>query len=216
MERLALFDLDNTLISLAGAFRLFVAEFAQQHGLEAADLAWFAEAGESGYLNRAELFEAVRSRCGLGASSTDLLTHYRARMPELVRCEPEVFAGLADLRVAGWRLGIVTNGNVGNQQAKVDLTGLAAAVDAVCVSEGVGIRKPDPRIFRLAIERAGCSADGGGWMVGDNAEADIEGGRAAGLRTIWVAGRADAEWPRASEGPDHIVESVVEAISLLR
>ena len=48
------------------------------------------------------------------------------------------------------------------------------------VSEGAGVRKPDPAIFLLAAEQAGQSLDGA-WMIGDCAEADIEGARSVGL-----------------------------------
>ncbi|MFI6811893.1 HAD family hydrolase [Nonomuraea sp. NPDC050328] len=61
-----------------------------------------------------------------------------------------------------------------------------------------GVRKPDPRLFELAAQRCG-----GGWMVGDDLTADIQGAAAAGLRTIWVdhgSSVGDACW-RARRQP---------------
>ncbi|MFE3472209.1 HAD hydrolase-like protein [Streptomyces bacillaris] len=53
----------------------------------------------------------------------------------------------------------------------------------------------------------------GGWMVGDNPETDIDGGRRAGLRTIWIPnGRA---WPNRLAAPDHCVPDAETAIALL-
>jgi FMN phosphatase YigB (HAD superfamily) len=60
------------------------------------------------------------------------------------------------------------------------------AVDSVCISGAEGFRKPDQRIFALAAERAGAQLTSG-WMIGDNPQADIAGGRDAGLRTVWLS-----------------------------
>ncbi|WP_214104715.1 HAD hydrolase-like protein [Acrocarpospora catenulata] len=50
-------------------------------------------------------------------------------------------------------------------------------------------------------------------MIGDSAAADVGGGRAVGLRTIWIdRGR---QWPDAIDRPDHVVGDVAEAIAIL-
>ena len=52
-------------------------------------------------------------------------------------------------------------------------------------SGGVGALKPDPRIFRFALERvSGRAADA--VMVGDNPARDIAGAQRAGIRGVWV------------------------------
>lgn len=56
----------------------------------------------------------------------------------------------------------------------------------------VGILKPDIRIFRLALERLGATAEGT-WMIGDNFEADIRPAAALGLSTCWIAPSGRAE-----------------------
>lgn len=50
-------------------------------------------------------------------------------------------------------------------------------------------------------------------MVGDSITADIGGGRAAGLRTIWI--RRGRPWPPTEPLPDHMVDEVTEAVALL-
>jgi len=80
---------------------------------------------------------------------------------------------------------VVTNGGAVQQGLKLDHTGIGAAVDFACISEAVGVRKPDPVIFEVAAEGCGATLDGG-WMVGDHPEYDIAGGIAAGLRTIQI------------------------------
>jgi FMN phosphatase YigB (HAD superfamily) len=214
MDRLALFDLDDTLVDLGAAFDLFAAEFADRYGLDADARGWLATAGRSGYLPRPELFGEARKRFGLPDPVEEMLSAYRRRMPDLVMCRPEVLAGLSMLRAAGWRVGIVTNGDEDNQQGKIDRTGLGKLADAVCVSGALDIRKPDPRIFQIAAERAGCVLGAGGWMVGDNPTADVGGGAGVGLRTVWIRKAGDRLDPGVP-APDHTVGDVLDAIALL-
>jgi putative hydrolase of the HAD superfamily len=127
-----------------------------------------------------------------------------------------VLDGLVGLRAAGWRLGAVTNGQPDNQVAKLRRTGLADHLDGWCVSAEVGVRKPDPAIFRLAARRCGRSIEDGsidGWMVGDSAELDVDGGRRAGLATFWVShGRP---WPADRTPPDRVASDTHLAIQSL-
>jgi hypothetical protein len=80
----------------------------------------------------------------------------------------------------------VTNGMTDNQLGKIRNTSLDKYVDAWCISDDVGIRKPDPRMFWAAAERCGAHAEFGGWIVGNSLALDIDGGAHAGLRTVWL------------------------------
>jgi putative hydrolase of the HAD superfamily len=80
---------------------------------------------------------------------------------------------------------VVTNGTVAQQTRKLRHTGLDREVAGWVISEGTGLRKPDPRIFRLAAAEAGQSLDGA-WMIGDSAELDITGARNVGLPSVWL------------------------------
>lgn len=82
------------------------------------------------------------------------------------------------------RVGIVSNNLLGEQQEKLRHCGLAAHVDALVVSEEVGVMKPDPVIFQAALERLDAQpADA--VMIGDSWAADVVGARRAGIRPIW-------------------------------
>ncbi len=101
---------------------------------------------------------------------------------------------LESLSAQGIRTVIVTNGTESQQRRKLVVTDLADAVDAVIISEAVGYKKPDPKIFHLALD--GHSSQDA-WMIGDHPDADIRGGAAAGLHTGWV--HRGQSWA----GPDH-------------
>jgi FMN phosphatase YigB (HAD superfamily) len=104
---------------------------------------------------------------------------------------------------------VVTNGPP-SQLLKIDATYLASEFDAICVSSTVGSRKPERRIFEVAAQV--CEVPLNGWMVGDSPHADVEGGRAAGLATIWMARGRD--WDHSTFAPpDAEVATIVEAVS---
>jgi putative hydrolase of the HAD superfamily len=57
--------------------------------------------------------------------------------------------------------------------------------DFVVISDEVGIRKPDPKIFRIALDLAG-TAPSRTLFLGDKPATDIEGATRAGLRGVLV------------------------------
>ncbi|MEV4168784.1 HAD family hydrolase [Nonomuraea sp. NPDC049709] len=208
---LALFDLDNTLIDRLAAFERWAAGFAAERGLGGEAVAWLVAADADGSVPMGTFFALVRERFGLAEPAEDLWRAYRARLPYLVRCRPEVLEGLNRLRAAGWSVGIVTNGMADNQTGKIRHSGLATRVDGWAISDAEGVRKPDVRLFEIGAARCGASLRDGGWMVGDDPEMDIAGGRGAGLRTIWIDRGRVPEPPRA----DHVVTDAVAAMDLL-
>ena len=215
MQRLVLFDLDDTLVDQAGAFSLWAQEFATERALSADAVSWLIAAERRSTGPKDRLFSTIRSHFGLTDPTETLWADYRARMPELVRLRPHVLEGLAALRANGWRLGIVTNGMPDNQIAKIERTGLADHVDAYCVSGQVGVRKPDPQIFRIAAQRCGGWVEAGGWIVGDSPTLDVCGGRGAGLKTFWISHQQP--WPANQAPPDRTADDTHIAIkSLLR
>ncbi|MEN3279195.1 MAG: hypothetical protein V7607_335 [Solirubrobacteraceae bacterium] len=113
------------------------------------------------------------------------------------RAYPEVPDALARLRARGARLAVVSNWDVSLHDV-LERTGLRPLVDAVIISAELGVAKPDPAIFRAALERLGATADGA-VHVGDSLEHDVAGARAAGLEAVLVArnGAAVPEGVRA-------------------
>jgi putative hydrolase of the HAD superfamily len=98
---------------------------------------------------------------------------------------PEVSDALARLRAGGARLAVVSNWDVSLHDV-LERTGLRPLVDAVVISAELGAAKPDPAIFRAALERLGAAA-GDAVHVGDSVEHDVAGARAAGIEAVLVA-----------------------------
>ena len=101
------------------------------------------------------------------------------------RAYPEVPGVLARLRAGGARLAVVSNWDVSLHDV-LERTGLRPLVDAVVISAELGVAKPDPAIFRAALDRLGAGPDGA-LHLGDSLEDDVAGARAAGLEAVLVA-----------------------------
>lgn len=210
-QPLVLFDLDNTLVDRRGTLGGWAAEFVSRHGL--GDEARTYVLGMVSERTYPSTFDTIRTRFRLTAPTEELWRAYCADIAAMVSCSDEVLHGLDELRAAGWRVGVATNGAADIQWAKLRATGIADYVDGAFVSEEAGARKPDVRHFALAAERCGAALEDGGWMVGDNPVNDVGGGHSAGLRTIWVAnGRS---WAAHAPAPEHTVSDARSAIDLL-
>jgi putative hydrolase of the HAD superfamily len=117
----------------------------------------------------------------LGALEADLDPAEFAR-PYVAALEFEPMPGAAEavsqLRRLGLRLAVVSNWDVALRE-HLEQLGLARDFEAVVTSAEAGAPKPDPRIFRLALDRLGVAPERA-LHVGDS-PADEEGAHAAGM-----------------------------------
>ncbi len=111
------------------------------------------------------------------------------------RVDDATFEALDVLRASGYRLGVVSNAD-GRMPALLAQVGLADRFEFVIDSHVVGVTKPDPRIFHLAVERLGIPA-GACVYVGDLYAVDVVGARGAGLRPVLLDPFDDFDLPVA-------------------
>ena len=125
---------------------------------------------------------------------------------------------LADLR-RSVRVGLCSNFTHSATARRIlDESGLAEHLDAVVISEDVGLRKPRREIFDAVL--TGLGAEPAETLhVGDNLDADVAGAAARGLRTAWLRRRVpDPDKAlRSYEGPapDYILDDLSELPALL-
>lgn len=210
---LVIFDLDNTLVDREVPLRRWAAQFVAERALEQDEVQWLVSADGDGFVPRPRFLSAVRERYGLDEPLDVLLDSFREQIVALVELDPQVPLVLDRLRREGWRVAIATNGSTAQQSAKIRRTGLDSHIDALAISEEVGVAKPDPQIFQVAAQRCGARLEDGGWMVGDCPVRDVAGGRSVGLRTIWM--RRGRTWDPTAEAPDAIVDEVAGAVATL-
>lgn len=196
-----LFDFDNTIINytvserfgLEGAFREFGIpmkdEYVQIYREENQKQWRLIEKGEiTTEQLRFRRFEALLDRMGFetGVSADRLgerYLHYFAQVGELEDGAGELLEWL-DQNWEG-KKAILTNGFVDTQKARIGVTQIGGFFDEIFISDEMGSKKPDPRIFQKALERMGVEEPTEVMIVGDSLVSDIMGGKNAGLRTCW-------------------------------
>ena len=80
---------------------------------------------------------------------------------------------------------VLTNGLSSVQHSRFDASPLSPMLSGMLVSEEVGAPKPDPRMFRLALEQHGVSDPRRALMIGDSLTSDILGANRAGVDACW-------------------------------
>ncbi len=128
----------------------------------------------------------MRAWMGAVGISEDELPEIRQRLREMHEKEtlwrvvrPGTFEALERMKSAGLKLGIVSNAD-GRVEADARRFGLAQYFDVIIDSDVVGVSKPDPRIFHIAMERLRV-APGETLYTGDIYSIDMIGARAAGI-----------------------------------
>lgn len=91
---------------------------------------------------------------------------------------------LRELRARAFPLALISNGNATYQRRKISQHQLEPFFDLILIEEEFGVEKPNPRIFRHALEQLHISAHET-WMIGDDLERDIAGSQQVGIFAIW-------------------------------
>jgi putative hydrolase of the HAD superfamily len=132
--------------------------------------------------------------------------------PEVWRFYEDVEPALKDLRARGLKLGVVSNWDT-RLRGICEGLGLCNLVDFIVISAEVGVRKPDPRIFHVAIEKAGVRPEEA-LHVGDLPEEDVEGARRAAIRPVLIdRPRRITAWNLSTDAC--VIGSLNDIVSLL-
>lgn len=209
---LLLLSLDNTLLDRAGAFRAWAKGFLAEIGAPDYDVDWLDSVDADGMTPTWDLADAIRNRYRLRVPAIDIVEAVREGLLAHLRLDPLVGFALRIASQAGWAPVVVTNGETRTQEEKLRRTGLIDQVVAYVISEEAGVRKPNPRIFSIAAERAGRRI-GGAWLIGDSPEVDIGGAQAAGIPSAWV--RRGRPWHEPRFVPTRMCDGVIEALAVV-
>jgi putative hydrolase of the HAD superfamily len=121
-------------------------------------------------------------------------------------------AGVLAAARPGFKLGVVSN-FYGNLPIVCNELGLGAFLDVMVDSALVGLRKPDPEIFRFAAARLSVAPEET-YVVGDSYERDIAPAKLIGCRTIWLRGPS---WttPSSTASADWTIRNLEEVTTIL-
>lgn len=119
------------------------------------------------------------------------------------RVFPDTPTFLDALRARGYFLGVISN-SVGTIEEQLNRVSLGPRFHAILDSAIVGIEKPHPEIFKMALDRAGAKSSEA-VFVGDTYSTDIGGAQLAGLRGVLidrVGAYPNANCPRITSLPE--------------
>ena len=113
-----------------------------------------------------------------------------------------------------YHLGIIAN-QIPGAEKRLEAMGIRRYFDVIVSSAEEGVEKPDPRIFRLALERAGCVPEQA-VMIGDRIDNDIVPAKALGMKTARIRQGVGKYWTIQgdSETPEYEVNSLSELLPI--
>lgn len=215
MYRAILFDLDDTLYDLRSYRSERLRRALQQILIHYPhlDVEALARAALAEHVYREQLPDFLRRQGvedeGLIAEAHSVFCH---EWFEQLMLYDDALHTLEALRPY-YKLGLVTNGPAQTQRPKIERFQLVEYLDLLIVSEEVGVAKPDPAIFMLALERIGVAATES-LFVGDSPEYDLRGAEAAGMPFIWMNPRRE-ELPSGVGPPLATIQRLAELPPLL-
>ena len=134
------------------------------------------------------------------------------------RLEKDTIPLLEDLSQKGYRLGLVSNAaDSRDVERLIDAFQLRNYFAEILISASVGVRKPHPLIFRMALEGLGAAPEEA-MMVGDTLQADVLGANRLGIKSVWITRRVDSVKKQNDAGeisPDHVIENLRDLVDIL-
>lgn len=127
----------------------------------------------------------------------------------LDHCEPV----LQEFSAKGCKMAIVTNGLSMIQRPRFKQSPITPLFDAIIISDEIGVAKPHPRIFEVAMEQLGSDNYNRTLMIGDNLLSDIEGANKFGIDSCWMNpdGRRNCE----SVKPTYQIKCLTQLLELV-
>ena len=193
-EKAVFFDIDDTLLDTSS-----FAETARQAAIEAMVENGLPLKKEEAYKLLKEIIKEkgsnydkhfnVLTKKVLGKEDPFLIalgmTTYHNVKFALLRPFPRTTDILLYLREKGYRLGAISNGITIKQWEKLIRLRIHSFFDSVITSQEIGIEKPNPGIFKEAMNQLNCKADKS-IMVGNKLDIDIMGAVNTGMKAVLV------------------------------
>ena len=162
-------------------------------------------------------FEYLVSEQLLPAAHRADVPHYVASiaryLDDFARRQTSRSAQVLQALSSRYRLILVSN-FYGNLHTVVERYGLDHYFESIVESAVVGVRKPDPAIWQLGVDAAGCAAVDCA-AVGDSYDKDILPANSIGCRTAWIKGEGWTDEEIAQPVADHIIYELSELKGIL-
>jgi putative hydrolase of the HAD superfamily len=213
-----IFDLDNTILNRTSTFRSFIQSFLQAYfsHLESHDtlLERIIVLDQDGYKDKSELFTELLLELPWSDKPelSDLLAFYSTEYVKSAILMDQALEVITHVR-SKYRIGLITNGRTSIQYGKIDQLGIREVFDFITVSEEAGVKKPDPRIFALALDKLEVKPEECIY-IGDHPVNDIEGPASIGMETIWI--KVNQPWKEGLKAkPLYTIDTLSTLLNLL-
>ncbi|MEM7533821.1 MAG: HAD family hydrolase [Chloroflexota bacterium] len=210
-----IFDLDQTLVDRQATMARFLtiqhAKF-ERHLNTPTDT--FVETilrhQKNGYADKHDAYQQACAELGEDVSLAkvlldDLQTYY-GHDAVLFDRVPETLATLSKT----YTLACITNGRTVGQTAKLESSGIKPWFAVIKISEAVGVKKPDHRIFQACLDALNVDASVCVY-IGDNPTNDITPAKELGMKAIWMRNA----FYTSPDDCDGIVDKISEIPALL-
>ena len=207
----AVFDIIGTCFSLEKVREALVKAGAPPFALEM----WFAQSlrdsfgfsHAGGYLPLKDVLRAdlPRTLAQLGLTPADEGLGTVLESMGALEARPDLSETLRLLKDSGWRTVALTMGAVDSTRRLLTNAGVVDHFDRLRSCDEISVTKPNPAVYRLALDES----DGAAWMVAAHAW-DIAGAARAGLQTAFVT-MVEKSYPDVYPKPDVIAGSLLEA-----
>ena len=97
----------------------------------------------------------------------------------------DVYSALEKLRSSGYKLGVISNGDLNQQTDKLTRTGIINFFDIIAASSEYEFSKPDPRLYKAIMEKYNINASEM-VMIGDQVDKDVLPCLQIGIDAVWL------------------------------
>ncbi|WP_175991388.1 HAD family hydrolase [Bacillus sp. Marseille-Q1617] len=211
-----LFDLDETLLNRERSLLNFIRDqydrlFAEYDVNKEEFCSKFMEWDQRGYVWKDVVYEQIIKFFSLDHFCTEeLVRDYVLNFASHAAAFPGLHHVLSTLKREGYYLGLITNGRVDLQTSTIEALKIAPFFDIILISESFGIKKPDPRIFKHALNQLGVEPSSAVY-VGDHPINDVKAAKQCGMKGIW---RKTAHWD--GEGIQYEIEELPDLLELIK
>ncbi|MBD7986315.1 HAD family hydrolase [Sporosarcina sp. Sa2YVA2] len=197
MIKAVLFDLDGTLLNRDDSVKGFIDNQYERlnkwvgHIPKDKYITRFIEIDNRGYVWKDKVYQQLTKEFNISEITwEELLQDYISEFR--FHCVPfdNLIQMLEDLKSKNILLGMITNGYGQFQMENIKALGIENYFDVILVSEWEGIKKPDPEIFKRALDQLNVLPKQS-VFVGDHPENDVKASQNIGMKGIW---KKDLHW----------------------
>jgi HAD superfamily hydrolase (TIGR01509 family) len=156
----------------------------RRHGLRLDPAGFFADHGGDANEERYAVLAAAVGPAYDRESSHALRMAYRKTLNAALSPQPGISAWLDRAAELGLRLAVASSSRIGHVGPMLDRAGLRARFEVLATGEEVAAHKPDPAVYRLALDRLGLPA--GQAVAFEDTAHGVTAAQAAGLRCVAV------------------------------